>query len=135
MESDAMPGTGPVVLIDFDGTIAEYRRWTGYEDIDAMPNPGAFDALRSYMDADFKVCVYSARSRRPGGVEGMRNWFKLHGLTEDEIHLLSFPTQKPAAYLTIDDRAWCFTGEWPTVADIYQFRPWHRRKKKEESDG
>jgi len=41
---------------------------------------------------------------------------------------ISWPTRKPPAYVTIDDRAIQFTGEWPTLDDIQNFQPWYRRK-------
>lgn len=122
-----MPGTGPCLLIDFDGTLCEFRRWHSADTIEGAPTPGAMEALRNYLDADFKVCVYSARSKEPGAIEAMQGWLRLYGMTDDEMHRISFPTQKPSAFLTIDDRAWCFTGEWPSVQDIYEFRPWYRR--------
>jgi hypothetical protein len=52
-------------------------------------------------------------------------------LTKDEatavLASLSFPTQKPPAWLTIDDRAICFEGRWPTAEQIDDFKPWYRR--------
>lgn len=40
---------------------------------------------------------------------------------------LSFPLFKPAAHLTIDDRAWCFDGRFPLIDEIQAFKPWNRR--------
>ena len=42
----------------------------------------------------------------------------------DSIH---FPKEKPPAFLTIDDRAWQFTGKWPSIADIRAFKPWYAK--------
>lgn len=39
---------------------------------------------------------------------------------------ITFPSQKPAAWLTIDDRAICFKGEFPTMSEIDEFKPWTR---------
>ena len=38
---------------------------------------------------------------------------------------IKFPTKKPPAFLTIDDRAICFTGEFPDTADLMEFKPWY----------
>ena len=39
---------------------------------------------------------------------------------------LEFPTQKPAAFITIDDRAMCFRGVFPTPDEIRMFKPWNK---------
>lgn len=43
------------------------------------------------------------------------------------VSKIGFPRRKPAAHLTIDDRAMCFTGTFPTDEEIAQFKPWNRR--------
>ena len=79
----------------------------------------------------------------------MKDWFLasyqqwLQGVIDstppDQIHLLpslgdlplpnrlKFPTEKPPAFLTIDDRAWCFTGQWPEISDLQNFTPWNKK--------
>lgn len=44
------------------------------------------------------------------------------------VDLISFPTQKPPAFLQIDDRAITFTGKFPNIDEIKQFKPWNKRK-------
>jgi len=39
---------------------------------------------------------------------------------------ISFPKHKPPAILTIDDRAMTFTGQWPTMDEIRNFKPWNK---------
>lgn len=59
----------------------------------------------------------------------MQNWLVKHGLDEwyfrDKI--LRFPKEKPAAFLTIDDRAICFTGKFPTSEEIMDFKTWQKK--------
>jgi hypothetical protein len=45
------------------------------------------------------------------------------------MEAISFPIQKPAAFLTIDDRAICFEGDWNELnpADLLNFKPWNKR--------
>jgi hypothetical protein len=40
---------------------------------------------------------------------------------------LEFPTQKPPAHLTIDDRGFRFDGLFPTLQYMSAFKPWNKR--------
>ena len=44
-----------------------------------------------------------------------------------ELDAIGFPTKKPAAFLTIDDRCFCFEGHFPTLGDIDDFVPWNKK--------
>lgn len=37
-----------------------------------------------------------------------------------------FPTERPPATITIDDRAITFTGEWPDMETLINFKPWNK---------
>lgn len=39
---------------------------------------------------------------------------------------IQWPTKKPPAWITIDDRAWRFTGVFPDNDIIAEFRPWYK---------
>jgi len=41
----------------------------------------------------------------------------------------AWPTTKPAAFLTIDDRALRFTGMWPEFdpKELLNFKPWYKQ--------
>ena len=44
-------------------------------------------------------------------------------------HVLSqieFPTEKPPAMVTLDDRAITFKGIWPDLDELLKFRPWNK---------
>lgn len=43
------------------------------------------------------------------------------------IKEIQWPTHKPPALVTIDDRAHRFTGEWPHLDDIASFKPWNKQ--------
>ena len=47
-----------------------------------------------------------------------------------EFTLFEFSAVKPPAWLTIDDRALCFQGDWKdpnfSVAAIEHFKPWNK---------
>lgn len=42
---------------------------------------------------------------------------------------ISFPKHKPAAILTIDDRAFVFRGGFPSMRFIDEFKPWNKKEK------
>jgi nitroreductase len=111
----------PTLCLDFDGVLHWYRRgWQGTNNIDDEPVPGAVDFV-SRAQQYFKVVVYSSRSSHRGGNEAMRAWMQRYGFPE-----VDFASQKPAAFLTIDDRALTFTGDWPDPEALRAFQPWTR---------
>ena len=57
------------------------------------------------------------------------SWLAVWGKTEGVLLSVSFPEQKPPAFLTIDDRAICFEGDWSEIepVDLLNFRPWNKR--------
>lgn len=129
----------PILCLDFDGVIHGYTTgWTGPGNIPDPPVPGAIEWIRSLLGCpenegigdrykDFKIAIYSSRSRYWFGRWAMKNWLTKHGLTRYEIELIDFPTQKPPAFLQIDDRAICFTGIFPTAEEMKAFKPWNKR--------
>ena len=44
----------------------------------------------------------------------------------DEILPITFPTEKPSAFVTLDDRAITFTGQWPEMELLRKFKPWNK---------
>ena len=75
------------------------------------------------------VQIYSSRSKSFWGRRAMKKWLVKHGLHPAYISdgLLKFPVKKPSAFLTIDDRAICFDGNFPSTAEMMAFKPWYRR--------
>jgi len=120
--------SNPILCLDFDGTIHSYESgWQGAGVIPDQPVAGTFDFIRE-ASSDFDVHVYSARSGLPGGIDAMKTWFIKHGWPEDKCGDpidLSFPTSKPPAHVSIDDRAMTFTGTWPSIQTLTDFRPWN----------
>jgi len=97
-----------ILCLDFDGTIHSYvSGWQGAGVISDEPVAGAFDFIKD-ASLHFDVHVYSARSGLPGGIDAMNTWFIEHGWSSNhkgEPADLSFPTSKPPAHVSIDDRA------------------------------
>ena len=117
----------PILCIDFDGVIHSYTSpWTNAETISDPPVPGAIEWLESLLD-NFEVCIYSSRSKTDSGISAMIDWLSKWSASDKLIDSLKFPTQKPAAFLTIDDRAICFTGTFPQSEELLKFKPWNSR--------
>lgn len=116
----------PIICIDFDGVIHSYR--SGWQGIDIISDPPVADALlwlsALVMSPEITPVIYSSRSKDPKGIKAMQAWLIKYGMPAELVALLEFPTQKPAAYLTIDDRALCFDGTFPSVPQIKNFTPW-----------
>lgn len=133
--------SNPIICVDFDGVIHSYTSgWKGVDIIPDGPVPGAIEWLMQHLPvpeglghmSDYKgpeVQIYSSRSKERAGVKAMKDWLVKHGLPWQYIgdDILKFPTQKPPAFLTIDDRAICFNGKFPTEAEMMAFKPWNKR--------
>lgn len=124
------------ICIDFDGVLHSYTSgWQGEAVASDPPVPGAIEWLRSLIaDPDMEPMIYSSRSRQEGGIACMRAWLLEHGMTTPEIDALQFPTQKPAAFLTVDDRAICFNGNFPSLTTMKEFKPWNKREAPDSLD-
>lgn len=119
------------ICVDFDGVINSYTSgWTWRDASGPIPDhpvEGAFPWLIEII-RHFKVCIYSSRSKVPRGIYWMKCWFIREGFPPGLLESMEFPSQKPAAHLTIDDRAFRFDGVFPTADEINNFKPWHKKE-------
>lgn len=125
----------PILCLDFDGVIHSYS--SGWKGADVIPDPPVDGAIAFMLAAlhDFDVVIYSSRSGQPGGISAMRDYLRKHagqcwypspdgpGLED-----VRFTTEKPAAMISIDDRALTFDGTWPSVESLKAFKPWNKRE-------
>lgn len=128
----------PLLLLDFDGVIHRYDSpWTGVDKISDGPVAGALWWMRHAMEV-FDVAVYSSRSVDPAGVAAMQDWFRIHaaaefgnsGIADAFCANITYPTKKGSAFLTIDDRAITFEGDWSKLdlKELLKFKAWNKRK-------
>jgi len=125
----------PILCLDFDGVIHRYSK--GWQDgsIYDPPTDGFFEWLIRAQD-HFMVVIYSSRSKDGSELAKMSAWMSKHAMEwrakhETPLQLnVSFAHKKPAAFLTIDDRALTFSGDWsdydPTA--LLHFKPWNQKK-------
>jgi hypothetical protein len=118
-----------VVAVDFDGVLHCFDgQWAGVDVINQGPVAGAIPWLQAMLaDGRFDVVIYSARNCDLAGVAAMQAWLMGWGLTSDEVEALSFPSDKPAASLFIDDRAFSFCGLFPLPDEVADFKPWWKQ--------
>ena len=132
----------PILCLDFDGVIHSYTSgWRGAHFIPDPPVPGAMAFLMAAVD-EFDVCIFSSRSHQEGGLAAMQAWLDYWldkefgwGKGEDAVtrangvrNNIKWPTEKPPALVTIDDRAITIEGEWPSLERLKAFKPWNKRK-------
>lgn len=125
----------PLLCIDFDGVLHSYTSgWEGADVIPDPPVPGAIDFLREAVK-HFRVAIFSSRSNQSGGLVAMRTWLgnniidaEPSIITQDPpwFAAIEWPTKKPPALVTLDDRALTFTGEWPSMEELLAFKPWNK---------
>jgi len=131
------PKPKPILCIDFDGVIHAYTSpWTNEYTISDGPVPGAFEFLLEALK-HFDVVIYSSRSKTKAGIDAMRAWLVEHadGVWWESpagpgLGDVKFASEKPTAFMTIDDRAFCFEGVWPDPVKLRGFQPWNKRDGK-----
>ena len=125
----------PHLIIDFDGTLTQYKGWKGIDIIDDEPIEGAMKFLIEAVDY-FTVNIFSSRSSDPRGIRAMQEYVR-NGLADilgmanvDTVYnQIQWPTTKPAGFLSIDDRALPFEGDWSKFVpeELLNFKPWNKR--------
>lgn len=129
----------PILCLDFDGVLHSYTSgWKGAAVIPDEPVPGMVEFLEKAVST-FDVQIFSSRSGQPYGIAAMRMWVENHvrrramdGLcgarwANSILDAITYPTEKPPALVTLDDRAVQFTGKWPDVEELRAFKPWNKR--------
>jgi hypothetical protein len=97
--------------------------------------PG-FPAWAMHASQHFELVVYSSRSSSAAGIAAMQQWMRdqlRERMMPNEIDafmdLFTFASEKPPAWLTIDDRAITFKGDWSanevSPGKLLAFKPWN----------
>lgn len=123
------------ICIDFDGVIHLYSKgWNDGSIYDGIV-PGFFEWAINASEL-FRLVIYSSRSATSAGTTEMREWLSAraaewHAENGHSSHLpdFEFAHEKPAAFLSIDDRAVTFTGDWNDFdpAKLAVFKPWSQK--------
>lgn len=127
----------PTICIDFDGVIHSYEKGWQNGVIYGEVVPGFFEWIERVRH-QFELVIYSSRSKDESGIIAMtmwlhekRNaWIKAGGERHPTERLtFRFAHEKPAAWLTIDDRAVQFRSDWSApeldASAMRTFKPWN----------
>lgn len=136
-----------LVCLDWDGVVHAYTSgWKGVTEIPDGPVPGAMEFIIE-AQPHFTIAIYSSRSGQEGGIAAMegalRHWLFMHLLAnggdeckttpecrdrvQEIVGRIQWPVAKPAAFITLDDRALTFLGVWPSIKELQDFVPWNKR--------
>ena len=103
------------LLIDVDGTLAEYVEFTKGQIGAPVENA---KKMMAYLSRYFKIVIFTTRPKKV-----TEAWLKKWDINYDEY------VQKPMHYLLVDDRSISFNGDWEqTKKDIFSFKPWWNKK-------
>lgn len=133
------------VVIDFDGTIHSYEHGWQEGRIYGTPIAGFFE-WAAEAKKYFVLAVYSTRSESHKGLKPMIDWMTIHlkawhwereDLGKEKLDLdmtdFLFPTKKPPALASIDDRAITFRGDWRALElqphNLMQFKSWVQKEQ------
>lgn len=126
-------GYRPILCLDFDGVLHSYTSgWKGAVNIPDIPVPGAMQFLyHAVVFSPFDVYIFSSRTNQPGGMQAMIKWVEFWAAKDlkdaEWTDAIFWPTFKPSAMVTIDDRAITFTGKWPSFESLLAFKPWNKK--------
>lgn len=115
-----------ILCLDFDGVLHSYA--SGWKGANIIPDPPTLGSREFLSEAivNFDVYIYSSRSHQKGGRKAMKKWCEKH-FGEWITKKITFPKYKPSASVSIDDRAIMFTGKWPPIPFLKDFRPWNKK--------
>jgi hypothetical protein len=122
-----------IVAVDFNGVIHDHR-----DGVRGMCLPsdaeifGAIEWLRQ-ISGEFDVFLVSASFGDSRFIVAAKAWLEVKGIPRQwmvpalagrsRITLTPF---KPVCLMFVDDRGFCFRGEFPTADEIKSFKPWNR---------
>lgn len=131
----------PILCLDFDGVIHSYvSGWQGECNIPDPHVAGFFEWLDPTSQA-FDIKIFSSRCKNDEAESAMSMWLireramwrKSGGQSPlPDLTPISFQfvREKPAAFVTIDDRALTFNGVWSdprwSVESLLAFKPWNK---------
>jgi hypothetical protein len=111
--------------IDFDGVIHDDSRGFFDGTIYGEPIPGALEAIEA-LSVNFRIIIFTAKAKpdRPlingmTGAELVEQWLRKHDILK---YVAEITSEKPRAFLYIDDKGYRFDNWDQTLKFIRQLR-------------
>ena len=130
----------PIICVDLDGVIHSYEKGWQNGEIYGTVVPRFFEWYFE-VAPHFQIYIYSSRSKTQSGIDAMHEWlnreylkWSMEGENANKLmddFEIGFAHEKPPAFLTIDDRAIRFNGDWKAeelgVDALKNFKPWNAK--------
>ena len=108
------------VALDFDGVIHKYTSgWQGPHIATDGIVDGAKEFIQTLQSHGYEVVVFSCRASYISGHEAIERFLEQHGIQDVIV-----TSEKPPAGIYIDDRGFCFEGDFPSLEYIENFKTW-----------
>lgn len=105
------------IVLDFDGTLAEYFGWAKNGTKPGKPIGGAVEWVKGRVAEGYQVMVATARK----DLDGVRSWLAEAGFPPMLV------VSKPSGIAYPDDRAVRFRGSWDEITEAVTAEPWWKR--------
>jgi len=125
----------PILCVDFDGVIHDYKHGWRDGSIYGHVTPGFF-AWAEQAALQFDLVIHSSRAKTAEGAQAILSWLVVEAEAFGNPALAGMfevSAVKPPAFLTIDDRCVRFDGDWSAYellpAELRSFKPWTQHKE------
>jgi hypothetical protein len=134
----------PIICLDFDGVIHSYEHGWADGTIYGHATPGFFEWANEAAK-HFRLVIFSTRSSQEGGISDMQMWLhrerklwraSINGgawqtKADETAVTFEFATEKPPAFVSIDDRGMTFDGNWSRFEPemLIAFKTWIEQKR------
>ena len=114
------------ICFDFDGVIHSYiSGWQGAENIPDAPVKGIKEVIDKLRETGNRVVVQSSRAQTEAGKQAIIKYLNKNNIIVDDV-----TSQKPAAFVYIDDRGLSFSGNTDGLFEaIINFKSWQEKLK------
>lgn len=124
-----MPDFRKLIVVEFDRVLHADTTPNDPFEPTYMPDPPMSGNIKFLAwliyEKEFRVAIFSARSRTDEGIAAMQDFLLNHGLARKLVEQIEWPVDLPHdLHVFIHPRAWRFEGVPPTLEELRMFKPW-----------